>query len=217
MAGKRRAAGDAARPPGLRVAPDRDRAGAGAGWRSPPRLRARRRGLPDRHACTAGRWVDEAMTSPLSGRRVLVSCQHGIDRLGAGVTEKSLELQSHLAANGFLPEYQAGDRNGDDHQGPKREDRIIRKRRPQLGVLVLHPTRRRFFGQGPPAHHESLAFWPQRFEWTPVPPTFWIDCLRRTQSPCDAALAPLTVPTTNQLFRLISITGAMTYVLRDVQ
>src|SRR6202045_5470871 len=31
-----------------------------------------RRGLPDRHACPAGRWVDGAMTSPLSGRRVLV-------------------------------------------------------------------------------------------------------------------------------------------------
>jgi len=39
--------------------------------------------------------------------------------------------------------------------------------RTQLGVLVVHPTRRRFLGQGPPAHHESLAFWPQRFEWTP--------------------------------------------------
>jgi hypothetical protein len=43
------------------------------------------------------------------------SCQHGIYRLGAGVSEKPLELQSHLAANGFLPECKAGDRNGDDH------------------------------------------------------------------------------------------------------
>jgi hypothetical protein len=32
-----------------------------------------RRGLPDRHACPAGRWVDGPMTSPLSGHSICVS------------------------------------------------------------------------------------------------------------------------------------------------
>ena len=50
--------------------------------------------------------------------------------------EKSLESRTDLAVNGFLPEYQAGYRNGDDHQGPKREDRIIRKRRTRWAGVV---------------------------------------------------------------------------------
>ena len=52
-------------------------------------------------------------------------------------------------------------------KGPKREDRIIRKRRTQLGVLVVHP-RRRFFGQGPPARHESLRVFSLNIELSAV-------------------------------------------------
>jgi CheY-like chemotaxis protein len=71
MAGKRGATCDTALPQGLWIASDRGRLGAGAGWRSPARLRDGGRGLPDCHACPPARsWV--AVDNPLSGRRVLV-------------------------------------------------------------------------------------------------------------------------------------------------
>ena len=95
------------------------------------------------------------------------SCQHGIDRLGTGVSEKSLELRSHLAGNFSCPNTRPTIAIAMTIKGPKREDRIIRKRRTQLGVLVVHP-RRRFFGQGPPARHESLRVFSLNIEWSAV-------------------------------------------------